>query len=276
MRLFVKTWEKDFQWLKIAMISVQKYSDNPVYWTIVIDDSTKDRFQPVIDQVRQQNPSKTLNINIYQTSDHWRDSLKIQNGYLRQQYIKMTAHRVMEKGYFWNWDSDVLAQKPFLIDDFCVHGKPIHWITQFNAIMGGSDDHAHEARKQMLRDIFGNIDISFEYMRCMPMPMMTEILKHGETSSYWTKFFNMCINAVGDCIVPKEGVAHDDSTSPFTFGILLQAPEQLFPLPHDCLYFVLFPVRRNAAICQNRGEFSSDYIMRTHTWNCVLQAIYLF
>lgn len=193
MRLFVKTWEKDFQWVKVAMISVQNHCNENVMWDIVVDDGTKEGFKKVLEQVQQIVPRRTLSVRLHETSDYWKDSLQIQNGYLRQQWIKMTAHRVMGAGYFWNWDSDVLAQKDFTIEDFCSHGKPIHWITQFNAIMEGSDRAAHESRKQMLREIFGLPDISFEYMRCMPMPMMGEVLQYGEKSSYWSKVFNMCV-----------------------------------------------------------------------------------
>lgn len=197
MRLFVKTWAKDFQWLKVAMVSVQNHCNENVMWDIVLDDGTFGEFQKVLEQVQQIVPRRTLNVRVHETSHFWKDSLQISNGYLRQQWIKMTAHRVMGSGYFWNWDSDVLAQKNFTIEDFICHSKPIHWITQFNAIMDGADRAAHEARKQMLRDIFGLPDISFEYMRCMPMPMMGEILQYGEKSSYWKQSLNMLISGDG-------------------------------------------------------------------------------
>lgn len=191
MRLFCKTWQKDFQWLKVAMISVQKMCDSQTHWTIVIDDGTRGELDKVLAQVSQIS-GKHLGVNVYETSSHWADAMKIQNGYIRQQWIKMTAHRVMESGYFWNWDSDVIAQKRFSIENFMGYGgRPIHWITQINALMGAGNDKAHTVRKNLLHEVFGSTDVAFEYMRCMPMPMMTEVLKQASSTAYWEKSYEL-------------------------------------------------------------------------------------
>lgn len=193
-KLFVKTWVNDWQWLKNAMISVNKMCQEPVDWHIAIDDGTQHKFADVVTQVHQE--SKKNLVTVYEASSLWPESLKIPNGYLRQQWIKMNSHRACGLKTFWIWDSDLIAQKPFSQEDFCGRdGKPIYWFTQYNAIMGGSDDHAHRSRMQMIKDIYGLPDVAFEWMRCIPIPQIGGILNHASGTSYWSKAFEMlCSN----------------------------------------------------------------------------------
>lgn len=193
LNLFVKTWINDWQWLKQAMISVQKTCREPVRWGICIDDGTREEFLKVITQVQQES-GKELNAGIHETSEVWPEAVKIQNGYLRQQWIKMNSHKIMGEGVFWIWDSDLIAQKPFQTIDFCgFGGKPIYWFTPFNSIMGGRDDAAHKARVQMIKDIYGVPDVPFEWMRCIPIPQIGGILRHASGTSYWNKAFDMLV-----------------------------------------------------------------------------------
>lgn len=190
-KLFVKTWINDFQWLKQAMISVQKTCTEEVTWNICVDDGTKELFKAVLVQVEQEGKKK-LNVNVYEVREVWPESLVIPNGYLRQQWIKMNSNRVMGDDVFWIWDSDLIAMRPFSRADFCGFGdKPIYWFTQWNSIMGGTDDHAHRSRQQMIKDIYGLPEIAFEWMRCIPIPQIGGILRHGSGTSYWKKSYDM-------------------------------------------------------------------------------------
>lgn len=217
LRLFVKTWANDFQWLKQAMISVQKTCKDDVHWGICVDDGTSKEFDKVIAQVGQESCVKsTLRIEV---SELWPEAMKIPNGYLRQQWIKMNSHRVMGDDVFWIWDSDLIAMRPFSKADFCGFGdKPIYWFTQFNAMMGGGDDNVHRIRQQMIKDIYGVPDVPFEWMRCIPIPQIGGILRHASGTSYWNVAYNML-------------VANDQRFS--EFNVIGQFCHQYFPDAFD-------------------------------------------
>ena len=196
MRLFVKTWVNDFAWLKQAMLSVQKLSLEEVHWFICVDDGTKSQFKDVLVQVEQERGEKSVPLNgsVVETSELWPEANKIQNGYLRQQWIKMNSHKLAGDDLFWIWDSDLIAMRPFSSRDFKdTGGKPIYWFTQFNSILGGGDDAAHLGRIQMIKEIYGINEVPFEWMRCIPIPQMGGILRHASGTSYWRKAFEMLV-----------------------------------------------------------------------------------
>lgn len=218
MKLFVKTWVNDWQWLKQAMISVQKTCEEDVQWGICVDDGTSGEFQKVLSQVDQES-KMLVHAKVFETSQLWPEAMQIKNGYLRQQWIKMNSHKAMGDDVFWIWDSDLIAMRSFSSADFCGFGdKPIYWFTQFNAMMGGSDDNAHRVRMQMLKDIYGVPDIPFEWMRCIPIPQIGGILRHASGTSYWSKSFQML-------------VAGDDRFS--EFNVIGQFNHQYFPDAFD-------------------------------------------
>jgi hypothetical protein len=193
LKLFIKTWVNDWQWVKQAMISVNKTCRDEVHWNICIDDGTAEEFAKVCIQVTQESPKKN-NILVKEVSTLWPDAMKIKEGYLRQQWIKMNANRMMGDHIFWIWDSDLIAQKVFQMHDFCgFGGKPIYWFSQYNSILGGSDDNAHRSRIQMIKDIYGVPDVPFEWMRCIPIPQIGGILRHASETSYWKKAFDMLV-----------------------------------------------------------------------------------
>lgn len=194
MNLFVKTWINDWQWLKQAMLSVQKTCRDDVVWFICVDDGTLAEFNKVLEQVKQES-GRFLNVMAFETSKFWPEAIQIQNGYLRQQWIKMNSHKAVGNDLFWIWDSDLIAQRPFSQQDFMDKGgKPIYWFTQFNSILGGRDDGAHLGRIQMIKDIYGIPEVPFEWMRCIPIPQIGGILRHAAGTSYWNNAFNMLVN----------------------------------------------------------------------------------
>lgn len=194
--LFIKSWKNDFQWLKQAMISIQKSSTEHVELKVCIDDGDEQEFKLVLAQVSQEPKRTSMNVNFVETSRVWPEAMRIQSGYLRQQWIKMNAHMVMGDDRFWIWDSDLIAQRPFSHWDFLGFGdKPIYWFSQYNSMMGGSDDHAHHSRMAMLKEIYGLPDIPFEWMRCIPIPQIGGILRHASGTIYWKKAYDMlCSN----------------------------------------------------------------------------------
>lgn len=191
LRLFSKSWINDYPWLKLAIKSVLKLSTEPVDWTIVGDAGSRHDIEAVVLQAVQEAKGM-LKYKIVEVPDLWPEASAIGNGYLSQQWVKMNAHMIMGDDLFWNWDSDVIACRPFSSQTFIgKSGRPIHWFSQFNSIMSGADRGAHEARIAMMKEVLQLPEISFEWMRCMPIPMYGQILRNGSSRREWKKSFEM-------------------------------------------------------------------------------------
>lgn len=189
--LMTKTWTNDYPWLKLAMISVLKCCKDEVRWTVVGDQGSKAELAKIVVQAAQAT-GKTLAVNLIEAQEHWPEVSHIKSGYLGQQWIKMNAHKVIGDGLYWNWDSDVIAVKPFSFQDFIgKSGRPVFWFSQFNSIINTSDRPTHEARMAMMREILGLREVSFEWMRCFPIAMYGQILKNGAARPEWAKAFHM-------------------------------------------------------------------------------------
>lgn len=190
LRLFTKTYIDDLPWLQKATKSVDHFcTDDEIEWVIVGDEATRARIYN--DIVLYGTLQKTKH-RMYDVGNLWPEALQIPQGYMAQQWVKMHAHRAYPKGLFWSWDSDVIATKPFSYKDFMgPSGRPIYWFSQFNALIQGGDKDVHERRRQVMKEIFGMNEISFEWMRCMPIPMIGEILEHGSHRNEWKKSYEM-------------------------------------------------------------------------------------
>lgn len=185
LRLFSKTYPKDYPWLKLAIKSIIKLSTEPVEWSIVGDSGSRAEVESVVLQAVQETRG-ALRYHIAEITDHWPECNGM-HGYLSQQWVKMNSHKMMGDGLYWNWDCDVIATKPISSQSFLgKSGKPIYWISQFNSIMNGADAPAHMGRIALIKEIFGmnsipgnymRSEIPFEYMRTMPVPIYGNILK---------------------------------------------------------------------------------------------------
>lgn len=187
MNLFSKTWKNDLPWIDLAFKSVAFYCKEPVDWTVVVEKENYSELQDICGRLRLWHNTHQLRLNLISSQDIWPEMNGV-DGYMAQQWIKMNAHLVMGFDTFWNWDSDVIAQRPFSQSDFIgKSGRPIHWFSHFNTLMtpGSPDNPAHEQRRAIMKQIFRFEDISFEFMRCMPMPMNGTILDHGVRNRIW-------------------------------------------------------------------------------------------
>lgn len=203
LRLFSKTWVNDYPWLKLAIKSVLKLCKESVDWTIVGDAGSRGDLEAVVQQAVQESGG-ALRYRLWEVSEHWPEALGMGNGYLQQQWVKMNSHMVMGDDLYWNWDSDVIATKPFSSKTFCGEsGRPIYWISQFNSIMNGADRPAHEGRISLLRTIFGlsaipneymSSEINFEYMRCMPIPLYGNLLRQCSSRIEWNRSLEVLKN----------------------------------------------------------------------------------
>lgn len=194
--LFTKTWRNDLEWLEMAIISVSKLCQESVEWTITTEDEDVGGVWAKINYAKSiVKNTNHIQFRVLSCYEIWPESKQISQGYMRQQWIKMNAHMGMSDGLFWNWDSDVIAIKPFSSATFIgKSGKPILWFSQFNAIMNGSDRPAHESRMAMMREVLDIPRVSFEWMRCMPIPLFGQILRHGSMQPEWGKSFEMLKN----------------------------------------------------------------------------------
>jgi len=196
-KLFSKTWKNDLPWMELALKSVSFFCKEPVDWTIAIERSDNDALQDILIRLRLWNNNHSIRAKIVKAEDIWPESSSM-SGYMGQQWIKMNAHLVMGNEIFWNWDSDVIAQRPFSQKDFLGPSlRPIHWFSHFNTLMAGNgpDNPAHKQRRAVMSQIFRFEDISFEYMRCMPMPMNGTILEHGLRNRIWAESKDKLIHA---------------------------------------------------------------------------------
>lgn len=190
--LFTKTYPKDYAWTKLAIKSVLKKCKEGIHWTFVVD-SDPAEFEKVVFQAMQET-GLPLVYKIHDLNPHWPDAVQIKNGYLAQQWIKMNAHRTMENKLFWYWDSDVIAVKDFTSQDFLgKSGRPIYWFSQFNHLINGGNVEVHNARRQVMAEIMDLREISFEWMRCFPIPMFGQILKVASGRQEWSRSLNKLI-----------------------------------------------------------------------------------
>lgn len=190
MKLFSKSYRKDFEWLKLAIRSVAKLCKEPVEWGIVVEDGESKELSEILKNL----PAAPLTIGVNEISQVFPEAMAIQSGYMRQQWIKMNAHKIMGGGLFWNWDSDVIAVKPFDSKIFCnPQGKPVHFFTQLNHLIMTETDptaiEAHKGRRHITEICLDYHHVCFEFMRCMPAPLIGEILSHASTQREWERAY---------------------------------------------------------------------------------------
>lgn len=197
MKLFTKTWHQDLFWLKWAFKSVFKFCDEPVVWHVVAENNICDRIRVIADECTKTTPSKHQHQVIVHNLDTWPDVAKIKDDYMGQQWIKMMAHLVVGdelNDIVWNWDSDVLAQRPFKQSDFLgKSGLPIYWFSELDRFKGSNDYGVLRLRADLVESIFDGAKVTREWMRCMPIPLNGRILKEGSRSSMWPKAYKECV-----------------------------------------------------------------------------------
>lgn len=196
MKLFTKTYVNDLEWLKLAIKTVGKFCKEEVVWTIVIEDPDLPQLSDMaIDSYLNgsKGDGQLIKFHFHGINNLWPEASQIESGYLRQQWVKLNAHKVMGNGFFLNWDSDVIAVRPFSFENFKGRsGRPIQWFGDYNHMIVTAGNPADVTAYKLRRDLAGKIfewPISFEWMRCMPAPLFGEILSHGSTTHYWNRMF---------------------------------------------------------------------------------------
>lgn len=190
MKLFTKTCAKDLQWLELAFVSVLRNSTESVEWTVVCDNGEKSAVTDLFSRAKAFVQHRQMNdlFQCFEIHERWPEASSMGSGYIQQQWVKMTAHRVMGNDYFLNWDSDVIALRSICSFNFKnALGKPILWFTPFNDLIQGGDEAVHRARQDWIKKIFQIQEAPFEWMRCMPLWMNGEILRISESRPEWSR-----------------------------------------------------------------------------------------
>lgn len=190
MNIFTKTYLGDFPWIELAVYSVLRHCTEPVNWYVAVERLNRAQLDEVLSRAVGHFKDKRSG-DSFQTFDSelvWPESQNIVDGYMRQQWIKMNVHRLVGDHLIWNWDSDVMAKKPFNSSDLERNGKPIWWWDDINHLINGGYP---QERRSVMNQVMGG-EIGKEYMRCMPIPLLGSALNHGSASDAWKRSFNMC------------------------------------------------------------------------------------
>lgn len=197
LKLFTKTWKNDLPWIDLAFKSVSHFCKEPVDWVVAIEPSDIPELNEAIIRLRLWNHNHQIGFRMINSDELWPETRGM-DGYFAQQWIKMNAHKVIGSESYWNWDSDVIAQKPFSSTDFLgKSGRPVYWFSHFNTLMAGNgaDNPAHNQRRAVMKQIFRFEDISFEFMRCMPILLNGGILEHGSRNRIWNESLDKIIRS---------------------------------------------------------------------------------
>jgi len=145
--LFVRSYEKDFQWLRYSIQSMEKYLTGVeerilvVPWTTQIPTEISSFFDHIVESYQ------------YEKMD----------GYVAQQFDKLDAYKYTDKDYILYSDSDCIYTAPFDVStmfDF----YPVLGMTPYKQLEG-SDGHMW---KGITEGLLG-FDVSHEFMRHFPL-----------------------------------------------------------------------------------------------------------
>jgi hypothetical protein len=107
--IFIKSYRKDFQWLQYSLRSIEKFLTGYNKIIICVPENDYNKF---LESFKFPN----LNIEVHSVNEYG-------NGYLYQQYIKMTAHKYSDAEYILYSDSDLIYDRPTNINDLIIDGK---------------------------------------------------------------------------------------------------------------------------------------------------------
>lgn len=188
MLYFTKTYRNDLPWLRMAIRSVIKCNTDAVKEWVVVTEADQ---VPHVEQIfQEENKGGIFTSRVVSVESTFPDAMRISDGYMRQQWIKMTAWRAIGDRVAFNWDSDVLACRKFSEKDLVSKDyRPVLWFSDMNQlIMGGYP----VGRRDSLKAVFQR-DCTFEFMRCMPIVLNGGILRHAEGQPEWSRSLDQCI-----------------------------------------------------------------------------------
>ena len=153
--LFVRSYPKDFEWLRYSIASMKKYLtgvDNKVLvvpWQTIIPVEIESFFDVVVESY------------LYEKLD----------GYVAQQFDKLDAHRYVNTDHILYSDSDCIYTAPFDVSRMFTP-QPVLGMTPYTQLEG-SDGHIW---KSITENLIG-FPVSHEFMRTFPIIHKTETVR---------------------------------------------------------------------------------------------------
>ncbi len=153
--LFVRSYPKDFEWLKYSIASMNKYLTGidkkvlVVPWKTIIPKEIESFFDIVIESYQ------------YEKLD----------GYVAQQFDKLDAHKYIDSDHILYSDSDCIYTAPFDIGSM-FNPLPILGMTPYTQL-ADSDGYFW---KGITQNLLG-FEVSHEFMRCFPIIHRTETVR---------------------------------------------------------------------------------------------------
>lgn len=142
--IFIKSYGKDFCWLRYCLKSIEKFVKyNRII--ILIDEQDKHLFDI-------ECPPNTYVHTILKEGD----------GYIFQQYCKLIAHHYTDSEYILFTDSDFCFNKKIDLQDLLVDGKPQILYTPYEKV--GNAICWQEPTEKIMGD-----KVDFEFMRRLPL-----------------------------------------------------------------------------------------------------------
>ena len=175
--LFLKTYPKDYGWLNWNFQSLIKYVKGYDRLIIVIPEGTRNQFNETVKQL----PERTEIIEVKEEG----------NGYIFQQYIKMSAFEYSNADHIVFFDSDNVWQQS--VDFSTIPEKPLILMTKYEQVGDAI------CWKRCVDTIFDK-DVKFEFMRRLPFvyhrstlvnlaqwinkPLKQFVMSHNEFSEF--------------------------------------------------------------------------------------------
>ncbi len=153
--IFIKSYYKDFKMLNYCLKSIEKYLTG--YNKIVIVIPKKDY------QIYQSIVHTDLPIELHVVEEYG-------DGYLYQQFIKMTAYKYCDSQFIMYVDSDCIFDKHINIENLVSNGQPEILYTHYSKV-----DEAicwKQCTERFMNDV-----VEFEFMRRLPLIYHRETLE---------------------------------------------------------------------------------------------------
>jgi len=145
--IFYKSYSKDFEWLYYSLKSIKKYLTGYNKIVIVIPEQDKEllNYEVVND----------LNCEVHFVNEYG-------NGYIYQQFIKMTAHKYCESKFILYSDSDLVFNTHVDLQNLIEDEKPEILYTDYSKVGDAI------CWKEVTEKFIGR-EVEYEFMRRLPL-----------------------------------------------------------------------------------------------------------
>jgi hypothetical protein len=148
--IFYKSYAKDFKWLYKSLESLEKYCTGYNQIIVVV---------PYRDLATLDGSKLIKGVTVVPVDERTKD---FREGYLYQQWIKMSAHNYCQSDYIMYADSDVLFNRPVNVQDLINNGKSTILYTPYDKV-------GDAICWKQPTDRFMNATQEYEFMRRLPL-----------------------------------------------------------------------------------------------------------